>query len=133
VTAATDAHLQLSETQAAFVQDTHLYGAFVGGVGSGKTMGGTAKALVQELPTPGLGLVVAPTYTMLRDVCWRTALELWAPLVAHVARAEMRLELRTGAEVIFRSGDDPDKLRGPNVRWRGLMRARSVTRIPGPS
>ena len=117
MTATTDAHLQLSTTQAAFVQDDHLYSALVGGVGSGKTMGGAAKALVQELPTRGLGLVVAPTYTMLRDVCWRTALESWAPLVAHVYRAEMRLELRTGGEAIFRSGDDPERLRGPNVRW----------------
>jgi predicted phage terminase large subunit-like protein len=114
---ATEAALQLSSTQARFVQDDHRYSAFVGGIGSGKTFAGAAKALVQELGQPGLGIVVAPTFTMLRDATWRTALEVWAPLVATVHRAEMRLELRTGAEVLFRSADNPDRLRGPNCRW----------------
>src|SRR5690242_19078443 len=115
--AATEARLQLYRKQADFVQDLHRYAALVGGVGSGKTMAGAAKAEVQELATPGLGLVVAPTFAMQRDATWRTALEVWAPLVAAVYRAEMRLELRTGAEVLFRSADNPDRLRGPNCRW----------------
>jgi predicted phage terminase large subunit-like protein len=117
---ATEARLQLSGTQAAFVQDTALYSAFVGGIGSGKTFAGAVKALVQELPTAGLGLVAAPTYPMLRDATWRTALEVWAPLIAAVHRGEMRLTMRSGSEVLFRSADDPDKLRGPNCRWAWL-------------
>jgi predicted phage terminase large subunit-like protein len=112
-----DAHLQLSTTQAAFVQDAHRYSAFVGGIGSGKTFAGGAKAEVQELGQPGLGLVVAPSYRMLLDATWRTALEVWAPLVSAVYRAEMRLSLSTGAEVLFRSADDPNKLRGPSASW----------------
>jgi predicted phage terminase large subunit-like protein len=117
VTATLEARLQLSATQVAFVQDGHRYAAFVGGIGSGKTFAGAAKGLCQELGAPGLGLVVAPTFSMLRDATWRTALEVWAPAVAAVYRAEMRIELRTGAEVLFRSADNPDRLRGPNMRW----------------
>jgi predicted phage terminase large subunit-like protein len=110
-------NLSLSETQAAFVQDQHRYAAFVGGIGSGKTYAGAVKALVQELPRPGLGLVAAPTFGMLRDATWRTCLELWQPLIAGVYRQEMRIVLTTGAEAIFRSADDPEHLRGPNCAW----------------
>jgi phage terminase large subunit-like protein len=121
--APTDAHLQLSATQAAFVQDRHRYAAFVGGIGSGKTVAGAAKAEVQELATPGLGIVVAPTFGMLRDATWRVALETWAPLIAAVNRATMEIRLRTGAEVIFRSADKPDRLRGPSARWAWIDEA----------
>jgi phage terminase large subunit-like protein len=34
-----------------------------------------------------------------------------------VVRNEMRMVLRGGAEVLFRSADDPERLRGPNVSW----------------
>jgi len=118
--AATEAALQLSTTQAQFVRDDHRYSAFVGGIGSGKSYAGAIKAMVQELGQPGLGLVCAPTFGMLRDASWRAALEVWAPILARAYRQEMRLALRTGAEVLFRSADDPDHLRGPSVRWAWL-------------
>jgi predicted phage terminase large subunit-like protein len=121
--AAADVQLQLSATQAAFVEDAHRYAAFVGGIGSGKSYAGGIKALVQELDKPRLGLVVAPSFGMLRDSTWRVCLETWAPLLARAYRQEMRLALRTGAEVLFRSADDPDHLRGPSVRWAWLDEA----------
>ena len=117
MTAPQTASLTLSRTQAAFVEDEHRYCGFVGGVGSGKSYAGAAKALMRHLGTRGLGLVYAPTYPMLRDATWRTALEVWAPIISEVARHEMRMTMRTGAEVLFRSADDPDRLRGPNAAW----------------
>lgn len=117
------ASLTLSRTQAAFVADQHRYCGFVGGIGSGKSYAGAAKALVQHLGRPGLGLVYAPTYPMLRDATWRTALEVWAPLIADVVRHEMRLRLSTGAEVLFRSAENPDALRGPNADWAWIDEA----------
>jgi len=118
------ARLTLSRTQAAFVQDGHRYAAFVAGVGSGKTFAGAAKAFVQEFAgPPTLGLVVSPTYPMLRDATWRTALEVWAPALAAAYKSEMRLVLRTGHEVLFRSADDPDRLRGPNCAWAWMDEA----------
>jgi predicted phage terminase large subunit-like protein len=57
---------------------------------------------------------------MLRDATWRACLELWAPLVREVNRGEMRITLRTGAEALFRSSDNPDRLRGPNCSWAWL-------------
>lgn len=115
---------QLSDVQDDFVHDTHRYALFLGGIGAGKSHAGAVKALVQEIPRgPRLGLVIAPTYPMLRDATWRTALEIWEPLIAQVVRNEMRIVLVTGAEVLFRSADEPDRLRGPNASWAWIDEA----------
>ncbi len=116
MTAAPSLGLRLSRTQQAFVDDRHRYSLFLGGIGAGKSYAGAVKALA-ELGRPSLGMVVAPTYPMLRDATWRTALEVWGPLVESVVRNEMRVVLRGGSEVLFRSADEPDRLRGPNVAW----------------
>lgn len=100
-----------------FVFDHHRYAGFVGGIGSGKSYAGASKALVQAIPQGGLGLVIAPTYPMLRDATLRTAKEVWAPVWGGFHQTEMRATLTTGAEVLFRSADDPEKLRGPSVSW----------------
>jgi len=64
--------------------------------------------------------VVAPTYPMLSDATFRALLGLGQELdlidPGEVKRsAPPSLRLRTGAEVLFRSGDEPDRLRGPNL------------------
>jgi len=60
---------------------------------------------------------------MLRDATWRTALDVWAPLIDRVVGNEMRVVLKTGDEVIFRSADDPERLRGPNAAWAWIDEA----------
>jgi predicted phage terminase large subunit-like protein len=67
-----------------------------------------------------LYLVCAPTYSMLSDATFRMFLSLAEALgiidpgdVKRSAPPSMRL--RTGAEVLFRSTDEPDRLRGPNL------------------
>ncbi|HEY5420152.1 MAG TPA: phage terminase large subunit [Marmoricola sp.] len=117
--------LRLSDTQCDFVDDPHPFVLFVGGVGAGKTYAGAARALLRRfgVARPSLGLVVSPSYPMLRDATWRTALDVWAPLVERVVGNEMRLVLKTGDEVIFRSADDPERLRGPNAAWAWIDEA----------
>lgn len=118
--------LTLSRTQLGFVQDGHRFAALVAGVGSGKTFAGAAKAMIQEFcadAAASLGLVVSPTYPMLRDATWRTALEVWAPIVQAAHKSEMRILLKTGHEVLFRSADEPDRLRGPNCSWAWMDEA----------
>lgn len=117
--------VRLSRTQRAFVEDPHPYLLFVGGVGSGKTYAGAVRAMHRFGATaaPSLGLVVSPSYPMLRDATWRTALEVWGPLIERVVGNEMRLVLATGDEVIFRSADDPERLRGPNAAWAWIDEA----------
>jgi hypothetical protein len=110
--------IKLSETQQAFCFDEHRYSLFLGGVGAGKSHAGAVKAMLQVFPAPPvLGMVVAPTYPMLRDATWRTAYDVWGPLIKTAVRNEMRMELVNGHEIIFRSADDPDRLRAINAAW----------------
>jgi predicted phage terminase large subunit-like protein len=65
-------------------------------------------------------MVVAPTYSMLSDATFRMFLGLAQDLgivdPGEVKRsAPPSVRLRTGAEVLFRSADEPDRLRGPNL------------------
>ena len=64
-------------------------------------------------------MVVAPTYPMLRDATMRTFIELAqrGGVLANVQKAEMIATLIDGKRVLFRSADDPDRLRGPNIGW----------------
>jgi len=119
--------LDLYDTQAEFVFDAHRLSAFVAGRGAGKTYCGAIKAL-SHARRPGLGLIIAPTYTMLRDVDWRAALELWRPWIADTNSSAMTMRLTTGAEVLFRSADNADRLRGLTVSWAWIDEAALCSR-----
>jgi predicted phage terminase large subunit-like protein len=56
---------------------------------------------------------------MLRDATYFTFMGLAreAGIVKHERRSEMTVELVNGVQVLFRSSDDPDRLRGPNLGW----------------
>lgn len=90
---------------------------FVGGVGSGKTRAGAVEVL--RMPAFSTGMVVAPTYPMLRDATLRTIIELTtkAQVLKQFNKADMSAELIDGKKILFRSADDPDRLRGPNLGW----------------
>jgi hypothetical protein len=64
-------------------------------------------------------MVLAPTYPMLRDATLRTFLELTrkAGVLRSFSKAEMTAVLGGNRTVLFRSADDPDRLRGPNLGW----------------
>src|SRR5262245_26830663 len=105
VAAPSRAHrVRLWDTQQAFVDDEHPFCLLIGGVGAGKTYAGAARAMRRRFghTRPSLGLVVSASYPMLRDATWRTALEVWGPLVETVVTHEHRVLLKTGDEVIFR-------------------------------
>jgi len=72
---------------------------------------------------PGcLHMIVAPTYPMLRDATFRSFREIGERLgqLVYWHRTEFSVTCKTWkggtAEVLFRSADDPDRLRGPNLR-----------------
>lgn len=114
--------IELYPAQYEFVGCADRFTAFVGGIGSGKSHAGAVKALGQ-MSNPGLGMVVAPTYAMLRDATVRTFLELAGLVVKKFHSGEMRIELRNGAEALFRSADNPERLRGPNLSWAWIDEA----------
>src|SRR5437763_12325794 len=120
--------IRLHPAQQAFRRSNALFRAFCGGIGSGKTWAG-AYDLIRRAKPGRLYLVVAPTYAMLSDATFRSFLGLAQELgvldPGHVKRsAPPSLRLRTGAEVLFRSGDEPDRLRGPNLSGVWLLGAR---------
>lgn len=113
----------MTRPQREFWDSDARFRAFTGGVGSGKTRLGCLSVFAQ--PPGSLGVVAAPTYPMLRDATLRTFLELArdGKVLDTWHASEMLARLVNGSEVMFRSADDPDRLRGPNIGWFWLDEA----------
>ena len=105
---------ELFGVQDDFVACENRFTAFIGGIGSGKSFAGAVKGLAQCKPKT-VGLVIAPTYPMLRDATLRSYQGLAGDYMT-VRHAEM-IGAFNGGEILFRSADQPDRLRGPNVHW----------------
>ena len=101
------------------------FAAFNGGIGSGKSIAGATRALYAALgqvggvkvQTPNVGVVTAPTYPMLRDATLRTFMDIAGDFVTNWHKSDYIATLSNGSEVLFRSADNPDTLRGPNISW----------------
>lgn len=117
-------HLDLHPAQGAFLDSPALYRGFVGGRGAGKSYIGALDLMLRAEDDRLYG-VYAPTYPMLRDASWRSFLDLGKRLrfIRTVNRTEMRVTLGNGAEVLFRSVDDPERARGPNLSGAWLDEA----------
>jgi len=96
---------------------------FIGGRGSGKTRAGAVEALRQAEGTTGL--IIAPTYPMLKLGAMETILSLVASAGIATAwnKSDKELRLLGNRTIIFRSADNPDALRGANVSWLWLDEA----------
>lgn len=111
--------------QLAFCEDmTSSPLIFIGGYRSGKTTALAQKMLALGVANaPTLGLIVAPTYTMVRDVVLRTILRLLQALdIPHRwHKQEHILTVGVGYpeefDVLLRSGDNPDRLVGITAGW----------------
>lgn len=96
--------------------------AFVGGIGSGKTIAGVHEVIRYCMKNPGCyGMITAPTYPMLRDATKRTFFEECPDhLIKEYLKGENKVILINDAVILFRSVDDPERLRGPNLAfWFG--------------
>lgn len=87
-----------------------------GGIGSGKTWAGALECLRQ--PAGSAGMVVTPTSDMSEEP-FKTLRAIAGPAVVEVKRGkgDRFLRLSDGKEIYFRSADNPDRLRGPNLGW----------------
>lgn len=110
-------HSRKTGPQAKFWTSPCKFRLFVGGVGSGKTRAGCVEILRQ--PSGSTGMVLAPTYPMLRDATLRTFLDLAqrGGILESFNKAEMAASIIGDRTVLFRSADAPDRLRGPNLGW----------------
>ena len=79
------------------------------------------EALLLALRNPGrVGIIAAPTYPMLRDVTRAEFLDVVERngIQCVFNRTENWLRLSaTGSQILFRSTEYPDRLRGPNLAW----------------
>jgi predicted phage terminase large subunit-like protein len=105
-----------------FIRSERRTSAFIGGIGSGKTRASVLKALAQ--PAGSVGMLIAPTFPMLKDALLRAFVDIaQPPIVQAFNRSELHAVLYNGTEVLFRSADNPERLRGPNLGWAGLDEA----------
>lgn len=107
--------------QREFLLATEKRVVYQGGIGSGKTLAGCVKALMQGANT--VGAVVAPTYGVLRDATFATFREHCWDFVASHSKTDKITELVNGSRILWRSADNPDNLRGPNLNWCWLDEA----------
>jgi Phage terminase large subunit len=111
--------------QLAFHQDlTTRFKGYSGPIGSGKSYALAYEALLLSRLNPGLlGLIGAPTYTMLQDSTQRTLFEVLEaeeiPFTFNKQENRVRLS-DNRSEIIFRSMENPERLRGPNLAWFAL-------------
>lgn len=111
---------KLHKIQHDFHHSGALYRGYVGGIGSGKSWIGAYDILRRAMSEDGKGrlyMVIAPTYNVLQDATMRTIYQIADDMGVTKEKWKQppRLVLANGSEIIFRSGEDPDKLRGPNI------------------
>jgi predicted phage terminase large subunit-like protein len=108
--------IDLHRAQAAFCHSPALYRGFVGGRGAGKSFVGAYDLLRRAKPGRLYG-VYAPSYPMMRDSSQRSFMVLARRLafLKDFRKADGIAVLGNGAEVLFRSLDDPERARGPNL------------------
>ncbi len=118
-----------TEPQMEFWRSDKRFRAFVGGVGSGKTRAGCVELLRQ--PAGGRITVAAPTYRMLEDATIQTFKEVCGSFFRpdDFKKSENKCLMSNGTEILFRSCDDPDKLRGPNLSAFWLDEAAMMTEM----
>lgn len=97
---------------------------FLGPVGTGKTAALCHEAVQLALSNKGrTGLIGAPTYPMLRDVALPTVIEVLEKrqiVYEHSKSTSMIRLLHGGSTIVFRTLDQPERLRGTNLAWFGI-------------
>ena len=117
---ATRRRIELYPHQHDFVACGDRFAAFIAGIGSGKSYAGAVKMLYRASQRPSLSMVTAPTYPMLRDATLRVFFDVAGDAVTDYQKSEMLVTLTNGSEILFRSTDNPDRLRGPSLsNWWG--------------
>ena len=115
--------------QTDFVNSKSRYLLNSGGVGSGKTYGIAIKALMLAIECPGIfGLIGAQTYPLLRDTTLREFINICPPeAIKQYNKANSHFIFHNGSEIIFRSLEDPTKLKSLNL---GFCAIEEMTDVP---
>jgi len=114
--------LKLTGPQYDFFTNEAKFKAFISGIGAGKTAIGWILSLREATQQHGSrGLIVAPTYTLIKDVIW-WEMDRWVPreFIKEFSENKKYLKLVNGSEILFRSADNPrhiERLRGLSIAW----------------
>jgi hypothetical protein len=122
-----------------FVLTDARYAGYIGGLGSGKTFAGVARGLAfsQQPKPPGTlhgarGLCGAISYPVLRDVVipvFHELIEGTGLMGPHgYSKSEKKATLKNGAEILFRSLDNPNSIRGVELSWFFIDEGRHLSR-----
>lgn len=120
--------LKATDPQKVFWDDKAKFTAFIAGIGAGKTFAGACKAL--SMPANSVGMVLAPTFPMLRTASLRSFMDIARPagLIRSFNKAEYEMTLVGNRTIYWRSADKPDRLRGPNLGWIWLDEAAMMSK-----
>lgn len=110
----------LHKYQSQFRRSTAPYRGFVAGRGGGKTWVGAYDLAMRASEGPGRGFrysVVSPTFSVLEETTLITFIEICKKLQIYNPASVRKsphpsVTLPGGSHVVFRSGEDPEKLRG---------------------
>jgi len=120
--------IQITQAQQRFIQSTARRVLFVGGIGAGKTHILCERGIHESMQGRP-GVIIGMTYGSLRDVIVPKFLQRADAhgITASFRRGDMQLQVRGGASILLRSGDNPDGLRGPGYAWAGMDEAAYVS------
>ena len=113
----------LSDPQAKFVESKRPFPALIGGVGSGKTYAGACRTLERAMLTPTKGYIIAPTYRMLKDATIPKFREMAGDLIQEHLKSDMEFLMVNGTQILLRSAENPDHIRGPEANFGWLDEA----------
>ncbi len=116
--------------QKALIEDTKTrHTALVGGLGSGKSWSGAMKTILYAIAYPGcLMLVCAPTYRQMRDSTMREFFKLLPnELIDSFNKSEYELRLKNGTEILFRSLENYEAVRGVEVAFIWIDEANLIS------
>lgn len=121
--------VRMHQAQHDFCRSSAIYRGFVGGRGSGKSWS-ISYDMIRRAKRGRLYMMASPTYTILRDTDLRAFISLARELgvLGEVKSSPPSVKLTTGAEILFRSADDPERLRGPNLSGVTLNEASLMPR-----
>lgn len=100
------------------------YKGFSGPIGSGKSSGFARECIRLAFANPGCwGIVASPTYPMLRDSTLRELLYqlTQAGIAYRENKSQKHIDIPAcGCRILYRSLDNPNSIRGPNIAWFGV-------------
>ena len=111
-------------SQKAFHECGARFKGFSGPVGSGKSQALCQEAIRLAYQNPGrTGLLGAPTYAMLRDATQAALFEILGGNgipYEHNKSEDIVILRDSKSKILFRSMEEYERLRGPNLAWFGL-------------